>query len=291
MADTLFPAGAQLLDSAAQTSNATQQQQQAKTDTTVKSGDAASANLTGEREQMSADQAKMALEAMNEKFNTVEITPQLAMGLVRNTGDKEWMKAIGQKMRADMYTAIYTHGINNKIFGKEYKFKDGDQEKAGTFELDPETNEPSFKLLGSSTMGQDTEKAKKDRESREKLAKAKEAAAKSKSEKTSEDPKDREFEKTYRQNQKDTEGMNYILLDQMAKKDPKQAGDLRSKLDFVQKNQDRFNSLQGIKPDVSHGTNQPQKFNSADDVRAAYKAGKMSREDAKKILADQFGMK
>lgn len=120
MVDNLYGEGASLLQAAGNQATANAQTRQAGTETTVKAGEAAGAQLGDTQRQQQAQQAAQALEVMKQKFDTVEITPQLALGLVRNTGDREWMKSIGQRMRADVYTSLYTHGINMKMM-KPYK--------------------------------------------------------------------------------------------------------------------------------------------------------------------------
>ena len=116
-------------------------------------------------------------DKMDHDQNMITITPQIALGLVKQTGDREWMKAIGTKIPAPVYTATYTHGIYSRLSGKSIKFKDGDQEKTATMSFDPDTYEPRLSVIGTSTMGQDTEKAQADRASREKIAAEKAAHA------------------------------------------------------------------------------------------------------------------
>lgn len=111
-ADTLFPAGAELLRAAGSQSDAISKDNQAKTDATIKTGDSASSELGAERRQMSSQQAAVALQKMTDQENKIQITPQLALGLVKNTGDKSWLQAVGTKMRADVYTGLYTHGMS-----------------------------------------------------------------------------------------------------------------------------------------------------------------------------------
>jgi hypothetical protein len=105
MADELFTAGAGLLKGAADT--ATGQEAQIK-DTGAKQGMQASSELGADRRQMSSQQAQIALEKLKNAEDQVTITPQIALGLVKNTGNKEWLSAIGTKMRSDMLLGIYT---------------------------------------------------------------------------------------------------------------------------------------------------------------------------------------
>lgn len=105
MADELFSAGAGLLKGAADT--AVDQNLKEK-ELRQKSGDAASGELGADRRQMSVQQAAMALQKLKDAEDQITITPQIALGLVKNTGNKEWLSATGTKMRADMLLGIYT---------------------------------------------------------------------------------------------------------------------------------------------------------------------------------------
>lgn len=288
MDDTLFPAAASLLSSAGE-----QQQQQEKTNqqpaqTMAENGRQADDGL----QQQKLAQLKAQLDHAE---NMITITPQLALGLAKNTGDKEWIKATGQKMRADVYTSLYSHGLMTKLAGKEFKFKDGDQEKTGIMSFDDNSFEPRFELMGQSQIGQDTDKSKKDRESREKIAREKMQTQKDKAAggtgASKMDPADKEFLKDYRSAKRNTTGMNDLMLQQLAKKDPKQAKDRQDDLNFVSKNEARYNNLLRLHPDESQKDQSAQKFSSADEVRQAYKAGQLTKDAAKKILAEQFGMK
>ena len=51
-------------------------------------------------------------DKMDHDQNMITITPQIALGLVKQTGDREWMKAIGTKIPAPVYTATYIHPRN-----------------------------------------------------------------------------------------------------------------------------------------------------------------------------------
>jgi hypothetical protein len=293
--DTLFPAAAQLLGKAGTDVQANADRSQQNNNLGVETAEGAGlASADAQAKQQKKQQFDAAQAALDRQANMVQVTPQIALGLVKNTGNKEWMKSVGQPIRADVLMSFLRTGINEKIAGKEYKtIKDG---KEYTIANDIDENgdiQPRIVTVGDAPVtktGADTDKAKADRLSREKIAAEKAAADKAKSSKSGGEPaEDKEFEKTYRGYLKDTEGMNGMLLQQMAKKDPKQSQDMQAKMDFIQKNQDRFNKLQGTQGEK--GGAAPQKFDSADAVRAAFKAGTITRDAAKKILADQFGMK
>ncbi len=112
---SLYGEGAQLLEGAATTQAQAGELEQKKTAAQLDVGKSASSELTGEREQISGQQATMALEKLkaSEKMQgkVTTITPQIALGLAKNTGDKEWMSAIGQDMRTDVLLGMYTHGM------------------------------------------------------------------------------------------------------------------------------------------------------------------------------------
>lgn len=112
MAETLFPAGAQLLQGAANTASNIGQQRVERERIRTQAASQALSEIGDNVREISNQRAQMALKQMEMEGNQVEITPQIALGLAKNTGDKEWMMSVGQKMRADVLLGIYTHGIN-----------------------------------------------------------------------------------------------------------------------------------------------------------------------------------
>src|SRR5579864_6452652 len=99
--DTLFPESAELLGQAgAQTSRNAEVGSKAQ-EQTIQAGDrgADRTQNTAEFQQRQAAQKKLQqykmMQAAQGKMTT--ISPQIALGLVKNTGDKEWMKSIGQQ--------------------------------------------------------------------------------------------------------------------------------------------------------------------------------------------------
>lgn len=105
--------------------------------------------------------------------------------------------------------------------------------------------------------------------------------------------KDKEFLKTYRQMQKDTENWNYETIKALADTDAKQSEDLKRKLDFIETNKERFNQIQGTQIPKEEGGGAPppatSQYKSADEVKAAFKAGKLKEDEAMQILRDSFG--
>lgn len=141
MAETLYPAGAQLLEGAAQTATAQSGQQV-------------------EREKIAATQEQSQQKNMvdlvnshlDRQANQVTITPQIALGLVKNTGDKSWLEAVGQPMRADVMLGLYQYGMrvkNSKYTPKitDTYTKDGKVQKALAW-VDPDTEQPMMYTLG-----------------------------------------------------------------------------------------------------------------------------------------------
>jgi len=115
MPDTLFGQSAQMMGEANQQQANTQNIDQRKQEATMKAGEAASSEIGADRRQkMGAEEQQKLLQQkamLDQAENMITITPQLALGLTKNTGEKDWLPAVGQKMRADVYTGLYTHGL------------------------------------------------------------------------------------------------------------------------------------------------------------------------------------
>lgn len=111
MPDTLYPAGGQMVQTginAGMEGKKLDLLQSEQSQKTMEAGLGAVRDVQGDRNKIMAVERLKQMEAME---NKIEITPQLALGLVKNTGDKDWLSAVGQRMRADVYTALYTHGM------------------------------------------------------------------------------------------------------------------------------------------------------------------------------------
>ena len=112
---SLYVESAQLLEGAGNQAMGNAKLDQSKIDTTVQAGEAAGREVGASSRQESAQKAQQKLMQMEMeaklKGEMITITPQLALGLVKNTGEKDWLKAVGQSMRADIYTSLYTHGM------------------------------------------------------------------------------------------------------------------------------------------------------------------------------------
>jgi len=115
MPDNLFGTAAGLLEGAGQQQLEEKKVEQVPQSEGVKAGESAAGNISAEKQTAMSGQQAQQLAVLKDKLdqasNMMTITPQVALGMVKNTGDKEWMKAIGQKMRADVVLGMYTHGI------------------------------------------------------------------------------------------------------------------------------------------------------------------------------------
>jgi hypothetical protein len=115
MPDTLFGQSAQMMGVASEAQAQEKSLDQRKQESTMKAGEAASSEIGADRRQkMSAEEQQKLLQQkamLDQAENMITITPQLALGLTKNTGEKDWLTAVGQKMRADVYTGLYTHGM------------------------------------------------------------------------------------------------------------------------------------------------------------------------------------
>ena len=116
MADQgLWAEAGQLQGQATQAAQKNAELEQHPNDVAAESGRAASQQIGEDRRQKQGAQNDQQYLQLQDKLqraqNMMEITPQIALGLVKNTGDKEWMKAVGQKMRSDVVLGMYTHGI------------------------------------------------------------------------------------------------------------------------------------------------------------------------------------
>lgn len=196
---------------------------------------------------------KMADQALERNMQMIEITPQLASGAKNATGDDSWDRAVGTKMDARVYSSLLQYGSNKKLANR--MFWGGD----GMYMYNEQTGE-AHKIPGSE--GRDESGLKKIQETYKAKGSEDDARHKNKMDEideagkfkgkggrgsgASQDPKDKEFLKTYRSYQKDTSGFNQVLLAQLAKQHPEQAKELQDKQVFLQKNKDRFDKLQGV---------------------------------------------
>lgn len=108
---SLYGEGAQLLESGAASARQTGQQNVEREKIASENIRSATGELGAMGRQLSAQDAAVALKKMEMAENQIEITPQIALGLSKNTGDKEWMTSVGQRMRADVVLGLYTHGL------------------------------------------------------------------------------------------------------------------------------------------------------------------------------------
>ena len=112
---TLFGEATQALEGASSTAQKTNEIAQKDRSNTIKAGEAAGGEVGASGRQAAGAQDAQKLAELHSKLNQAEnmftVTPQIALGLVKNTGDKSWLEAVGKPIRADVFSALYTHGM------------------------------------------------------------------------------------------------------------------------------------------------------------------------------------
>lgn len=243
---------------------------------------------------------EIASKVAEKQLNMVTITPELAKGLVDSTGDKSWEQAMGTKMDGKIYSSLLTMGVRknyrNNIIGTP----------SGTFQYNTDTQQfdkigdaKPTKMTGylhgkkfSGTISYDDSGQPMFKPLDEGITPADEHPNKGKGA-GKEDPQDKEFLKTYRKAMSDTQGVNGMTLEAMGKSNPARASELRDKMTFLQKHKARFDSLNGTSDGGGAGgggADKPSTYKSAQEVGEAVKSGTLPRDQAEKILHDQFGM-
>lgn len=243
MSDDVMGSSAQLLGVAQQGAANVQQQQ----------------NLEAQQNQKVADNALAPQQKAGEvsavnAADKIAITPEMANGLSKMTGDDGWKRAAGTKWDPRIFTAVV--GMQSKrayeqdLIGDKDKLqalKEAADEKKQSDEDAAKAKRQADEDAAKKQREDDALAAKKARQKEEDDAKAKRAKEKGGS---GEAAPDKEFLKTYRSYQNDMKGFNSVLLAQMAKTDPTKAKELQDKQIFLQKNQGRFNKLQDIPDDT-----------------------------------------
>lgn len=174
------------------------------------------------------------LEREKAKEQMIELTEPLANGAAKATGDESWKKAIGKQMNVAAYSALLTHGIKNAATDEWRPVEVTEGNNTRTYLYNQSTGE--MKPQGTSGTGKKSSKSGGG---------------------TGLSGTDKEFVKTFRQYQKDTEGFNYKMLSGLAATDQKEAEDLKNKLDFIRDNQDRFDHIQGLSAPAQTPTPKP----------------------------------
>jgi hypothetical protein len=223
-------------------------------------------NVLQERTRMSQQQEQQnnaplqqaATTVMQNAADKITITPEMANGIAKLTGDDGWSRTAGTKWDPRIFTAMV--GLQSKkayqqdiISGKEDIEKLKDQ--AAQYKQDQEDKAKADRQAAEDKAKKDREdtanKAKKERQDAEDKAKKSLKSTPSSKGGTAEAPQDKEFIKTYRQYGNDLKGFNIVLLSQMAKTDPTKAKELQDKQIFLQQNKQRFDKLQGVSEDGS----------------------------------------
>jgi len=132
MPDNLFGTAAEAMTTAVNAAEESNAQDERSREATMRQGSEASAQLGESNRLGQKGQQEQQLAVLQSKLdqaqNMILITPPIAVGLARHTGDREWLKSIGQKLPAQVYTSLYTQGIYNKIAGRVWKIPQGDKE-------------------------------------------------------------------------------------------------------------------------------------------------------------------
>jgi hypothetical protein len=197
--------------------------------------------------------ADIAKDVTEKQLDKITITPEMANGIAKLTGDDGWSRTAGTKWDPRIFTAMV--GLQSKkayqqdiISGKEDIEKLKDQ--AAQYKQDQEDKAKADRQAAEDKAKKDREdtanKAKKERQDAEDKAKKSLKSTPSTKGGTAEAPQDKEFIKTYRQYGNDLKGFNSVLLSQMAKTDPTKAKELQDKQMFLQQNKQRFDKLQGV---------------------------------------------
>lgn len=166
-------------------------------------------------------QQQIDLEREKQRYQNIQITPQIANGLSQSLGDPAIKDLEGQTMPVERLLGFYTVAFKSKL--KPYSFDEGD--KTVTIYFDHEKGE--------------WQRKEAPRDVRKTTPRGGGSGG---------NPKDKEFLKTYRQYMKDTEGFNYEMLKGLSTYDSKQSEDLKSKLDFIEANKGRFAKLNNVAP-------------------------------------------
>ena len=202
---------------------------------------------------------EMAQDQMKAQLDMITITPQLAQGATKATGDESWSKTVGSKMRADVYSALLALGAKNNAYSNLFMGDDG------VYTIDRKTGE-AVKVSNKGKEDLEDAKAKhkadsdaasagrrdelEDRRHKDRLSEIDEAGKfKGKGGRGSgsgQDPEDKEFLKTYRGYMNDLKGFNGTLLQQMSKQQPERFKEYQDKIQFLQSNKSRFDQLQGL---------------------------------------------
>ncbi len=235
-----------------------------------------------QREKMSQESIqganKIGQDAIAQKLESeaqkITITEQLANGAKEATGDESWSRAVGTKMDPKIYSSLLQYGSNKKFADQIFQGEDG------LYVFNKKTGDAQ-KIPGSE--GRDAAALKKlkeqhknkideidetgDQHRKTDQAKPYHPSKGRGGSGSSQDPKDKEFLKTYRTYKKETDGFNGVMLDQLSKQDAKRAQELKDKMSFIEKNKQRFDQLQGTDKGQPSGSidNQAAKNKKAKD--------------------------
>lgn len=195
---------------------------------------------------------KMADQALEKQMNMVTITPQLAQGATKATGDESWSRAVGTKMDARIYSALLQYGSSKKLSSRIVTTPGGTymlNEQSGEYDRIGEgKSEADMKKIDETHKVRTEENKAKHGSKMEEIDEAGKFKGKGRGG-SAQEPQDKEFLKSYRGYANDLKGFNSTLLAQLAKQDPTKAKELQDKQIFLQKNKQRFDQLQGLSGD------------------------------------------
>lgn len=200
--------------------------------------------------------------AAEKELSMIEITPQLARGAAKATGDSSWEKAVGTRMRADVYSSLLTMGTRFSMSKKVYNTKQGPVYwEPGMDKPEPipdlPTEEELEKLRTENKIEVEGAKHKNKMAEIDEAGKFKGKGGRGGGGSGSQLPaEDKEFMKTYRQYMKETEGINRVIYDNLAKNNPTQKEEVDKKLKFIQDGKTRFDKLQGLEKNAPAGGGQ-----------------------------------
>jgi hypothetical protein len=178
---------------------------------------------------------------LNKELNKITITPQLASGYSKLTGDDSAMRMVGMKMDPAIWSAMLAGGVKQKMQQEKTESQEKiEGEKSQTAEDVESTRAAAGESEAKTRAGAEVQSAKIRADAQVKAAGVK-ASAPSKSGSAKLSPEDTELMKTAHQYEKDLKGKSEGSWFQDS--------ETKRKFAFLSENQDRINKIQGISGD------------------------------------------
>lgn len=240
----------------------------------------------------------------------IKLTPDLAKGAASATGDDGWMKQVGTSMRSDVYSSLLSYGAKTKAeqdrANKPLKITHQDSTGKTVEEMvapDPD-NPGSYKTVTDSTgapvgggakfkpAAVATPKpqtpasltAQNQRDEKTLLSAMSGKGAKG-------IPSDNVVTRSLGMGMSDKDKAKMAMLRSVATRlkqnNPNMGPDTASAVDKILGGS---TGNPGTNPAAAGKPSAGQQFKSADDVKAAFHAGKLTRDQAKQLLQSQFGL-